>query len=67
MRSSTSVSTSSALLLDLDTMLRFLPIDDFNGLPGALEVYGLDGLSSLLAEPTAFGSLVNFRENDQVV
>jgi hypothetical protein len=43
------VSDSSALLLSSATKLRFLPVGDYNGTPGGLTVFAVDG-----SNPTAF-------------
>lgn len=37
-----SVSTSAALLLSSTTTLRFLPVANFNGTPGALTIFAVD-------------------------
>ncbi len=36
------VSAASALALDADTLIRFVPVEDYFGAPPALTVYGLD-------------------------
>lgn len=41
-----SVSTSSALLLDSTSMLRFVPAADYNGTAGALTVHAVDDSSA---------------------
>ena len=37
-----SVSASAALLLNTSTMLRFVPVSNYNGAPGALTVFAVD-------------------------
>lgn len=42
----TAVSTSAALLLGATTKLRFVPVTDYSGTPGALQVHAVDDSSA---------------------
>ncbi len=41
-----SVTTASALLLDTNATLRFVPVADYNGTPGSLTVFAVDNSSA---------------------
>jgi VCBS repeat-containing protein len=55
-----SVSTSGALFLNTATKIRFLPVGDFNGVPGSIEARLVEpGALNLVGNPVTTGDLTN--------
>jgi VCBS repeat-containing protein len=55
-----SVSTSGALFLNTATKIRFLPVGDFNGVPGSIEARLVEpGALNFVGHPVTTGDLTN--------
>jgi VCBS repeat-containing protein len=59
-----TVSTTSALLLSADTLIRFNPEENYNGTPGALTVYAVDSTNSTFTTNAASPEVFNTTTDD---